>query len=131
MKLEISGNIDTKTKENIKQLAPQILSELGVKRSNLHLEVVFLTPNEIQKINCKHRNINKPTDVLSFPQAHFPVTVSSIGTIFICPEVAIDEKIEITELLKHGLLHLLGFDHESKQEEWAEKAKTINHNMGL
>ncbi|OQB05657.1 MAG: Endoribonuclease YbeY [bacterium ADurb.Bin212] len=131
MKLEISGDIDLATKKEIQVSAPEIFNKLGQKTSNLHLEVVFSSPEEIRQINHKYRKIDKATDVLSFPQTQFPVTVNSIGTIFICPEVAETEKIEIIELLKHGILHLLGFDHESNHEEWIQKAAIINHNMGL
>lgn len=131
MKLEISGNIDLATKKEIRLTTPQILRKLGSKTNNIYLEVVFLGSKEIQRINNQHRKIDKPTDVLSFPQTQFPVALNSIGTIFICPEVAEIEKIEIIELLKHGILHLLGFNHETNHEEWIQKAAIINHNMGL
>lgn len=129
MKLEINGNIDSATKNKIKPLILECLSVLKVKTNDLYLEVIFLSPDKIQQINNQFRNIDRPTDVLSFPQAQFPVNINSIGTVFICPEVAKEEDIEITELVKHGLLHLLGYDHESDPEQWLPKAKIINHVM--
>ena len=74
---------------------------------------------EIQKLNKEYREINKPTDILSFPLS------DSFGEIYINPEMT---KIEAKKfdrsyenffafLLIHGLVHLKGFDHGSTMED--------------
>ncbi len=90
---------------------------------------IILTNNEtIQNYNREYRNIDKPTDVLSFPieniSGHEPA-----GSIIISLEYAqnvsedlghlLDE--EVTLLLIHGLLHLLGYDHEIDSGEMRDK----------
>ena len=86
------------------------------------LTVVFLSSKQMQKINKKFRNINKPTDILSF-ESHDP---SSFGELLLCYEVLKSQALrhrhsisnEIVYMLIHGILHLLGYDHElSKKEE--------------
>lgn len=106
-------------------LLDAIASELTKK----DIELIFATNDEIQQINNEYRNINKPTDVLSFPLEDMPY--SPLGSIIISVDKAheISEKLghsfdeEVTLLFIHGLLHLSGYDHEvddgqmRKQEE--------------
>lgn len=90
---------------------------------------IILTNNEtIQNHNREYRNIDKPTDVLSFPieniSAHEPA-----GSIIISLEYAknvsqelghlLDEEVAL--MLIHGLLHLLGYDHEIDDGEMRDK----------
>lgn len=78
--------------------------------------LVFLDPPQMKKINKQFRGKNKPTDVLSF----FSAEEDSIGEILFCPDVlkkqAKDQshsfENEFLYMLIHGLLHLLGYDHE-------------------
>lgn len=107
----------------------QILKILTTKRvrnkSRLkaqELTIVFLTPAAMKKINFKYRKKNKPTDVLSFTG----YDQESIGELLMCPAVLQRQakdyghsyEQELLTMLIHGLLHLLGYDHElSKSEE--------------
>jgi probable rRNA maturation factor len=78
--------------------------------------LVFLDPVPMKKINKQFRGKNKPTDVLSFA----PVEEESIGEILFCLDVlkkqAKDQghslENEFLYMLIHGVLHLLGYDHE-------------------
>lgn len=80
---------------------------------------------EIQELNAKYRNRNEPTDVLSFPsQGILPPGVQILGDVVISVEQAekqagrrkaLEEEIE--RLLIHGILHLLGYDHERSRRE--------------
>lgn len=80
---------------------------------------------EMQQLNAKYRNQDRPTNVLSFP-ADLPagVTLDLLGDIVICApvvqrEAAAQEKplaAHWDHMLIHGVLHLLGFDHESDAE---------------
>lgn len=106
-------------------LLDAIANELSAK----DIELIFTTNDKIQQINREYRNIDKPTDVLSFPLEDMPH--SPLGSIIISVDKAheISEKLghsfdeEVTLLFIHGLLHLSGYDHEvddgqmRKQEE--------------
>jgi len=90
-------------------------------------EVAFrLTDDEtIWDLNRTYRNINKPTDVLAFPQQEGPgarLTPNVLGDVVISAETAKAQaksgiEIEILTLAAHGLCHLLGYDHQTDKEE--------------
>ena len=86
------------------------------------ISVVLVTKKEIQKINKKHRGKDSPTDVLSFEGGK-----DSLGEIVICPaEVkrnAKDFEKELVFVLIHGILHLLGYDHEKDNLEAGKMEK--------
>ena len=87
---------------------------------------ILITNNkEIQKLNKKFRKINKPTDVLSFPQERIKNRIKKyLGDIVISTEKAMSQAKESKVLLEdefimlfvHGFLHLLGYDHKIKRE---------------
>ncbi len=89
---------------------------LGVK---YELSLVFTTATKIRLLNKIYRNINKTTDILSFPLS------KTSGEIFICRSEAKKEMIKfarpyknfITFLFIHGLVHLKGYDHSPKMEK--------------
>jgi probable rRNA maturation factor len=82
---------------------------------------VFLTRAQMKKLNYNFRKKNKPTDVLSFQ----PSDTDSVGELVFCPAVltaqAKKQKQSLSDELMymfiHGLLHLLGYDHELSQNE--------------
>jgi len=104
--------------------------------TNKDIEVILTTNEEIQKINKKYRNIDKPTDVLSFPLENLPNT--PLGSIIISVDMAkeyaklykhsIEDEIKL--LFLHGLLHLLGYDHEI-DEKMRQKEKEIIKKLNL
>lgn len=88
---------------------------LGVDRASLGLMIVGAP--EMAAINLRHRGIDAATDVLAFPIDGGELGVADpagpppeLGDVVICPEAAQDP-LEV--LAVHGLLHLLGYDHES------------------
>lgn len=89
---------------------------LGVK---YELSVCFVTSEEIQKLNLQYRNINKPTDILSFPLS------KTEGEIYISPKESrveakkFDRTYEnfISFLFIHGCIHLKGYDHGATMED--------------
>lgn len=96
----------------------------------LNLEVsLTLTDNEgIHELNREYRGVDRPTDVLSFPQfeADEPIPAgASLGDIVIslpkmaeqAREFGHSQRREFCFLFVHGLLHLLGYDHEISPEE--------------
>jgi probable rRNA maturation factor len=89
-------------------------ARVGVARATVGLLVV--SPDEMAAINGEHRGKPEPTDVLSFPVDGPDARAwpdggppPELGDILICPEVAEDP---LTTLAVHGLLHLVGYDHE-------------------
>jgi probable rRNA maturation factor len=109
--------------------------DAGYPSLNAVADVALLSPEAIQLLNRTHRQEDSPTDVLSFPLftslndiAEQPATEEPllIGSIVICPEKAIAYDETLIQLLHHGLLHLLGFDHESAPELWhAEETRIL------
>jgi probable rRNA maturation factor len=93
------------------------------------VEILFVDKTEIAELNKKFRSIDRPTDVLSFPQQQVPGSENILGSIVICPAVVAEKDEIISDVLKHGLLHLVGFDHENNEEDWDESAKKIDCNL--
>jgi probable rRNA maturation factor len=70
--------------------------------------------DEIRSLNRRHRGIDRPTDVLSFPvDPEAPAGPRELGDVVICPEHTED----LTEAVVHGVLHLCGYDHETDRGE--------------
>ena len=95
------------------------------------IEDVAVTKDRIHSLNKKHRGIDRPTDVLSFPLIDYETeTIPEegkiyLGDIVLCPEKAAEQseeyghsiKREIAFLTAHSMLHLLGYDHMTPEEE--------------
>ena len=91
--------------------------------------IIFVTPEEIHELNKQYRRVDRVTDVISFAleDAHDVslTDVRVLGDIYICidrmKEQAIEyghsETRELSFLTVHGLLHLLGYDHQTKEDE--------------
>ena len=91
--------------------------------------IIFVTKEEIHELNKQYRGVDRVTDVISFAleYAHDVslTDVRVLGDIYICidrmKEQAIEynhsETRELSFLTVHGLLHLLGYDHQTKEDE--------------
>jgi len=81
-----------------------------------HVAIEFVDAARMAHLNAAHRHVEGPTDVLSFPvdgddpAARAPI---ELGDIVICREHAAD----VREAIVHGMLHLLGMDHETDDGE--------------
>jgi len=99
--------------------------------SSKEVELLLVDATTMQTLNHEHRGIDKPTDVLSFPIEDFPH--APLGSIVINYELAQEKaddlghtrEDEITLLFIHGLLHLLGYDHEVDTGEMREKEEAL------
>ena len=80
-----------------------------------HLAIEFVGPTRMQELNRRHRGVDGPTDVLSFPvDAGGPAAgPRELGDVVISPEHTDD----LTEAVVHGVLHLCGYDHETDDGE--------------
>ncbi len=93
------------------------------EKSNGRLNVIFVSLNEIARYN-RYRGKEEPTDVLSF-EGELP---GFLGEIYICPEYVKENseyfkvpfEEEMIRVCVHGILHLLGYDHESNDEKAKE-----------
>ncbi len=110
--------------QKIKGKAHRILKLLKENQSELSLALVG--NGQIQKLNSQYRHKNEPTDVLSFPQEeNLPKGKKLLGDVVISVEQAEKQakegmktlEMEIEMLLIHGILHLLGYDHEVSPKE--------------
>ncbi|MCB0194827.1 MAG: rRNA maturation RNase YbeY [Anaerolineae bacterium] len=122
-------------------LAPRVASACTL--------TITVTGNaEVAELNHQYRGVDAPTDVLSFEYvpdpdfpAHDPELADYLGDIIIAYPVAQAQaeagghapQAEVTLLAVHGLLHLIGFDHdtpENKAEMWAAQ-QAIMARLGL
>ena len=97
--------------------------------------ITFVGEEEIKEINKSYRGIDKVTDVISFAFEDSKDSLKSeirvLGDIYICIPRMVEQsknyghskKRELSFLVVHGLLHLLGYDHMTKEEEEVMFAK--------
>lgn len=119
MKVEFHNQTEVDTKE-ITKLIRKIFKTIEDERK---MHIIFVDNASIQSINKTYRNIDKPTDVISFPNDE--EDDDSLGDIFISIEKAIEQasdyghsfEREIGFLSVHGYLHLKGYDHHTPEEE--------------
>ena len=109
-------------------LMKQAQDKVGFK-DDVCLSVIFVDADSIHEINRTYRNIDRPTDVISFAlldcEDLLAKEESELGDIFINVEAVVDQakdyqhtiRREVCFLFTHGLLHLLGYDHMNEEDE--------------
>jgi probable rRNA maturation factor len=116
--------------EALVALARDTLRGEGLQRAEL--SVSFVDEAEMTGLHERYMDEPGPTDVLSFPlEDEMEGDVRLLGDVVIAPAVAArnnpgDPQAELRLLLVHGILHLLGFDHEDDQEKaamWARQER--------
>lgn len=108
-----------------------LLEKIANSLSSKDVECMLVDDMYMKEINKEQRGIDKSTDVLSFPLDDVPL--APLGSIVINLELAkdISEKLnhplqsEAELLFIHGMLHLLGFDHEIDDGKMREKEKEL------
>jgi probable rRNA maturation factor len=116
--------------DGLVNLAEAVLRGEGLLASEL--SVSFVTSAEIEELHVRYLGERGPTDVLSFPLDERVDGVRLLGDVVICPDAAaanvqggaahtVDDELRL--LLVHGILHLLGHDHEDGAERDAMWAK--------
>jgi len=115
----------------------QLLANITKTLTKKDIELIITTDDEIRTINNEHRNIDKSTDVLSFPYEDIPmfplgsIVISSSHVEQKAKELSHTNSDELTLLFIHGLLHLLGFDHEVDNGEMRAKEKELIEQFNL
>lgn len=122
----------TKYYQVFKRIFKKTMATLDMDIENYLVEVSIVNEDEIRAINKEYRAVDAVTDVLSFPFDDDTPLYSEedepyvhLGAILICAPRALaqakdyDHSInrEFSFLFVHGLLHLLGYDHETSEEE--------------
>ena len=111
--LEVDVLGDELPAEQVRRACVLAAATAGVEEG--HVAVAFVSPEEIAALNAEHRGKDGPTDVLSFPvDGDGPVLGErELGDVVICPEHTVD----VAEAVVHGVLHLVGMDHETDEGE--------------
>lgn len=145
--------IDIPKNEEYENIAKIVLEkcfeEEGLQNKNLYVNVIFTTPDEIRKINNQYRNIDKITDVLSFPMFEKDEIEKIknggikdiLGDIVICIQKVKEQAIEYNHSFKrelaymvvHSFYHLMGYDHieQSDKEKMRIKEEKILEDLSI
>ena len=158
MKVIFVGKADKDIRNVIKTSIKEALKFLGQSRENLEVCVQFVSAKEMQELNKRTRNIDKVTDVLSYPAFSLKVGelvdvfdennsyegIVHLGDMALCLERAKEQSKdygttlneEVSKLAVHSTLHLMGYDH-IKDEDFVimqpqeERIKTILKNKNI
>ena len=135
--------MDLKT---VRKKAKAILNALGL--NDEELSILFVDDLKIAELNRAYRNKTGPTNVLSFSmrEGEFGGVTPMLGDVVISADTALREAIEagitfderLSQLLVHGILHLVDYDHERSDNEARrmedkslELLRIIENNPGL
>jgi len=119
------------------QLHRKTIDAIANALTKKEIELIIMDAHEMREINKEHRGIDKATDVLSFPYEAMPMI--PLGSIVICREYIEQKAIELGHtnddefalLFIHGLLHLLGYDHEVDDGEMRQEEARLIQKFNL
>ncbi|MBR2547714.1 MAG: rRNA maturation RNase YbeY [Eubacterium sp.] len=126
--------------ETMRNALSVILRKEGIDPEGAEVSVSFVTPEEIQDLNRDYRDVDRVTDVLSFPQfdsvddmidMQEETGVAELGDVVICMERASEQaeefghplEREVIYLFVHSILHLLGYDHMEEEDKKEMRAR--------
>ena len=127
--------------DNIKYVIEECFIEENLEKRNLYINIVLTNPENIRKINKEQRNIDKETDVLSFPRFEKDEIKMAgnenpdvLGDIVISVQKVEEQakeyghsfKRELSYMVVHGFYHLLGYDHMNEKGKLEMRAKEEN-----
>lgn len=113
--------------KELKKLIKYALKYMNLK--NVSFSVIFVDNDKIHKLNKDYRNIDRPTDVITFRLADYEEVmcgkINILGDVYISLDKVKEQSIEyghsylreLSFLLIHGFLHLLGYDHMNEEDE--------------
>lgn len=130
--VEINNLTTNPVDENLVKNVPKIVLE-GENKSGADLSIAFVGQSRMRKLNKKYLGKNRTTDVLAFPEPKLflkklPLSLQktqNLGEIVIslrdvkknAKRSRSSTEKELTRVLVHGILHLLGYDHEKSEKE--------------
>jgi rRNA maturation RNase YbeY len=117
-----------------------VLRDLALHESEL--SVLFTDDKTISGLNQRYLGRHGPTDVLAFPMLNgssFPFATALLGDVVISVDTAVSESVRLGEVLErtifrlliHGILHLLGYDHDKSPREAARMTREQNRLLAL
>ena len=131
-----------KYEETIKKVVEKCYEEENLTKSKMIITITLTTPENIQKINKEYRNIDRATDVLSFPMFEKEELTKKIknqefmhedvlGDIIISIEKVEEQakeyghsfERELSYMVVHGFYHLMGYDHMTEEEKTEMRKK--------
>lgn len=125
--------------DEIRGFLHRLSARMSARMTAPGFTVCVLSDAAIRRYNRQFRGLNKATDVLSFPTGQHGEQPGYLGDILISAETAqqnarrfglrLEEEIELLAL--HGVLHLLGHDHERDNGEMARLERTWSKRLGL
>jgi len=127
-------DIDNRTSLEVDE---PFLNKIITGLTDKDIELIVTSNDDIQQINKEYRGIDRPTDVLSFPYDAMPM--APLGSIVISQDMVVlkakelghKESDEFVLLFIHGLLHLLGLDHEVDDGEMRSKEEELIRKFAL
>lgn len=128
-------------RREVSGLAAAALEAIG--RAPASASIVFVRDPLMRNLNREYRNVDRPTDVLSFPsrdEASAPDSFTDalfLGEVVISTDTALRQAREaghsvgreVSELVIHGMLHLCGFDHETDRGEMNRLELRLRRNL--
>lgn len=122
--------------EKMHEAAKEVFSGEGVDEERAEISLTLVSLEEIRELNRDYRDVDRETDVLSFPQFESVEDMPEIGELCLGDVVICIEKVEeqaeefghsfereLIYLFVHSLLHLLGYDHMEDDEKAVMRAK--------
>ena len=115
-------------KELIEKVVETCFNEENLTKTKLYLNVILTNPETIRTTNKKYRNIDKETDVLSFPMFEKDEIESIISAeddeqIEQAEEYGHSVQRELAYMVVHGFYHVMGYDHMNEQEKSVMRQK--------
>lgn len=131
---------DKKYEEIINKVYEACFKEENLYDYKIYISIILTNEENIQKINKEYRNIDNPTDVLSFPMFEkdeiekAKENEEALGDIIICipivkrqaVEYEHSEEREFAYMLVHGFYHLMGYDHIKEEDKKVMRQKEEN-----
>lgn len=123
--------------ERLRRSVGRVLTRLGV--DDAEVSVLVTGDDRVRELNRSYRGVDASTDVLSFPGGEdLPSGGRWLGEVVISLETARRQAVElghgeleeVEELLLHGILHLLGYDHEHDGGEMDELELALRGELG-
>ena len=135
----------------IKQVIKACFKEENLIKKNVEINIILTIPEKIQEINKRYRNVDKPTDVLSFPmfekeeveiiQKNGTSVPEILGDIIIsidqvkrqAEEYGHSIQRELAYMIVHGFYHIMGYDHVENEEKikMRNKEEKVLEKLGL
>lgn len=123
------------SRRRTQQIVQSVLRSEKVR--NALVSITFLDRRAMARLNKEYLGHSGPTDVISFGFSRATTTDPVVGDVYVCPDVARENasargepvRREITRLVAHGTLHILGYDHPDEGREasdmWRKQERLV------